>query len=63
MSLLCQQLILFFPRDDKNLCNKAIVSEVKAFCKADLVTALQNLNVNRHQNCVELQQSKCGKFV
>jgi len=39
------------------------VSEVKAFCKADLVTALQNLNVNRHQNCGELQQSKCGKFV
>ncbi|XP_074952870.1 transcriptional protein SWT1 isoform X3 [Phalacrocorax aristotelis] len=62
----CLQYQNLFPRavvilctDDKNLCNKAIVSEVKAFCKADLVTALLNLNVNRHQNCAELQQSKC----
>ncbi|XP_035748360.1 transcriptional protein SWT1 isoform X2 [Egretta garzetta] len=54
------QAVVILCTDDKNLCNKAIVSEVKAFCKADLVTALQNLNVNRHQNCVELQQSKCG---
>ncbi|KAM9280547.1 transcriptional protein SWT1 isoform 5-T7 [Cariama cristata] len=53
------QAVVILCTDDKNLCNKAIVSEVKAFCKADLVTALQNLNVNRHQNCVELQQSKC----
>ncbi|KFQ68335.1 Transcriptional protein SWT1 [Phaethon lepturus] len=52
------QAVVILCTDDKNLCNKAIVSEVKAFCKADLVTALQNLNVNRHQNCVELQQSK-----
>ncbi|XP_062990842.1 transcriptional protein SWT1 isoform X2 [Elgaria multicarinata webbii] len=29
--------------DDKNLCNKALVSEVKAFSKADLVTAVQKL--------------------
>ncbi|KAM6396489.1 transcriptional protein SWT1 isoform 2-T3 [Pluvialis apricaria] len=54
------QAVVILCTDDKNLCNKAIVSEVKAFCKADLVTALQNLNVNRHQNCVELQQSKCS---
>ncbi|KAM6343430.1 transcriptional protein SWT1 isoform 3-T3 [Alca torda] len=53
------QAVVILCTDDKNLCNKAIVSEVKAFCKADLVTALQNLNVNRHQTCVELQQSKC----
>ncbi|XP_075278839.1 transcriptional protein SWT1 isoform X2 [Opisthocomus hoazin] len=53
------QAVVILCTDDKNLCNKAIVSEVKAFCKADLVTALQNLNVNRHQNCGELQQSKC----
>ncbi|NXS43234.1 SWT1 protein, partial [Balaeniceps rex] len=53
------QAVVILCTDDKNLCNKAIVSEVKAFCKADLVTALQNLHVNRHQNCVELQQSKC----
>ncbi|XP_076195674.1 transcriptional protein SWT1 isoform X1 [Aptenodytes patagonicus] len=53
------QAVVILCTDDKNLCSKAIVSEVKAFCKADLVTALQNLNVNRHQNCVELQQSKC----
>ncbi|KGL86446.1 Transcriptional protein SWT1 [Charadrius vociferus] len=53
------QAVVILCTDDKNLCNKAIVSEVKAFCKADLVTALQNLNVNRRQNCVELQQSKC----
>ncbi|KAK4820392.1 hypothetical protein QYF61_025566 [Mycteria americana] len=51
--------LIFLDRDDKNLCNKAIVSEVKAFCKADLVAALQNLNVNRPQKCVEMQQSKC----
>ncbi|XP_056212124.1 transcriptional protein SWT1 isoform X2 [Falco biarmicus] len=55
------QAVVILCTDDKNLCNKAIVSEVKAFCKADLVTALQNLNVNRHhQSCVELQQSKHG---
>ncbi|XP_064310444.1 transcriptional protein SWT1 isoform X2 [Phalacrocorax carbo] len=53
------QAVVILCTDDKNLCNKAIVSEVKAFCKADLVTALLNLNVNRHQNCAELQQSKC----
>uniref|UniRef100_A0A8C0B995 Transcriptional protein SWT1 n=1 Tax=Buteo japonicus TaxID=224669 RepID=A0A8C0B995_9AVES len=44
------QAVVILCTDDKNLCNKAIVSEVKAFCKADLVTALQNLNINRHQN-------------
>ncbi|KFQ23071.1 Transcriptional protein SWT1 [Mesitornis unicolor] len=52
------QAVVILCTDDKNLCSKAIVSDVKAFCKADLVTALQNLNVNRHQSCVELQQSK-----
>ncbi|XP_064004130.1 transcriptional protein SWT1 isoform X2 [Pogoniulus pusillus] len=51
------QAVVILCTDDKNLCNKAIVSEVKAFCKADLVKALQNLNMNRHQNS-ELQQSK-----
>ncbi|KFW03047.1 Transcriptional protein SWT1, partial [Eurypyga helias] len=54
------QAVVILCTDDKNLCSKAIVSEVKAFCKADLVTALQRLNVNRHQSCDELQQSKCG---
>nr|XP_005487093.1 transcriptional protein SWT1 isoform X2 [Zonotrichia albicollis] len=61
----CLQYQKLFPQalvvlctDDKNLCNKAIVSEVKAFCKADLVTALQNVNVNRPQNSEELQQPK-----
>ncbi|NXI71706.1 SWT1 protein, partial [Anseranas semipalmata] len=53
------QAVVILCTDDKNLCNKAIVSEVKAFCKADLVTALQNLNVNRHQHCTELRRSKC----
>ncbi|XP_065530291.1 transcriptional protein SWT1 isoform X3 [Lathamus discolor] len=53
------QAIVILCTDDKNLCNKAIVSEVKAFCKADLVTVLQNLNVNMQQNCFELQQTKC----
>ncbi|KAM4895845.1 transcriptional protein SWT1 isoform 1-T1 [Sylvia borin] len=68
----CLQYQKLFPQalvvlctDDKNLCNKAIVSEVKAFCKADLVTALQNVNANRPQNSEELQQPKqdteCGK--
>ncbi|KAM6066502.1 transcriptional protein SWT1 isoform 2-T3 [Chlamydotis macqueenii] len=56
------QAVVILCTDDKNLCNKAIVSEVKAYCKADLVTALQNLKVNRHQNCVELQQSKYTDF-
>ncbi|XP_048168202.1 transcriptional protein SWT1 isoform X4 [Corvus hawaiiensis] len=61
----CLQYQNFFPQalvvlctDDKNLCSKAIVSEVKAFCKADLVTALQNVNANRPLNCEELQQPK-----
>lgn len=45
------------------MCNKAIVSEVKAFCKADLVTALQNVNTNRPQNSEELQQPKQGESV
>ncbi|KAI1236574.1 hypothetical protein IHE44_0014827 [Lamprotornis superbus] len=61
----CLQYQKFFPQalvilctDDKNLCNKAIVSEVKAFCKADLITALQNVSANRPQNSEELQQSK-----
>ncbi|XP_023803446.1 transcriptional protein SWT1 isoform X3 [Cyanistes caeruleus] len=61
----CLQYQKLFPQalvvlctDDKNLCNKAIVSEVKAFCKADLVTALQNVNANRPQNYEELQQPK-----
>ncbi|XP_077641631.1 transcriptional protein SWT1 isoform X2 [Lonchura striata] len=50
------QALVVLCTDDKNLCNKAIVSEVKAFCKADLVTALQNVNANRPQNSEELQQ-------
>uniref|UniRef100_A0A674JF74 Transcriptional protein SWT1 n=1 Tax=Terrapene triunguis TaxID=2587831 RepID=A0A674JF74_9SAUR len=61
----CLQYQSLFPQafvilctDDKNLCSKALVSDVKALCKADLVTALQNLNLNSHQNCVGLQQSK-----
>ncbi|EMP38797.1 Transcriptional protein SWT1 [Chelonia mydas] len=61
----CLQYRSLFPQafvilctDDKNLCSKALVSDVKALCKADLVSALQNLNVNSHQNCVGLQQSK-----
>uniref|UniRef100_A0A8C5UBQ5 Transcriptional protein SWT1 n=1 Tax=Malurus cyaneus samueli TaxID=2593467 RepID=A0A8C5UBQ5_9PASS len=42
------QALVVLCTDDKNLCNKAIVSEVKAFCKADLVSALQNhqLDIN-----------------
>ncbi|XP_018863173.1 transcriptional protein SWT1 isoform X2 [Parus major] len=63
----CLQYQKLFPQalvvlctDDKNLCNKAIVSEVKAFCKADLVTALQNVNAHRPQNSEELQQPKQG---
>uniref|UniRef100_A0A8C8RUJ2 Transcriptional protein SWT1 n=1 Tax=Pelusios castaneus TaxID=367368 RepID=A0A8C8RUJ2_9SAUR len=61
----CLQYQSLFPQafvilctDDKNLCNKALVSEVKAMCKTDLVTALQNLNVNSHQNVAGLQQSE-----
>ncbi|XP_042707209.2 transcriptional protein SWT1 isoform X2 [Chrysemys picta bellii] len=61
----CLQYQSLFPQafvilctNDKNLCSKALVSDVKALCKADLVNALQNLNVNSHQNCVGLQQSK-----
>ncbi|OXB53541.1 hypothetical protein ASZ78_000061 [Callipepla squamata] len=57
------QAVVVLCTDDKNLCNKAIVCEVKALCKVDLVTALLNLNVNKDQNCLELQQSKRGKFV
>ncbi|KAM9544260.1 transcriptional protein SWT1 isoform 5-T6 [Guaruba guarouba] len=53
------QAVVILCTDDKNLCNKAIVSEVKAFCRADLITVLQNLNVNMQQNCFELQQTKC----
>lgn len=39
------------------------MSEVKAFCKADLVTALQNVNANRPQNSEELQQPEQGESV
>ncbi|XP_015725337.1 transcriptional protein SWT1 isoform X2 [Coturnix japonica] len=53
------QAVVILCTDDKNLCNKAIVCEIKALCKVDLVTALLNLNVNKHQNCLELQQLKC----
>ncbi|KFP88312.1 Transcriptional protein SWT1 [Apaloderma vittatum] len=52
------QAVVILCTDDKNLCSKAIVSEVKAFCKADLVTALENLNIDRCRNSAELQQSK-----
>ncbi|XP_074858343.1 transcriptional protein SWT1 [Carettochelys insculpta] len=52
------QAVVILCTDDKNLCSKALVSDVKALCKADLVTALQNLRVNSHQNCVGPQQSK-----
>ncbi|XP_048803043.1 transcriptional protein SWT1 isoform X1 [Lagopus muta] len=55
------QAVVILCTDDKNLCNKAIVCEVKALCKVDLVTALLNLNVNKHLNCLELQQSKCDR--
>ncbi|KGL76384.1 Transcriptional protein SWT1 [Tinamus guttatus] len=53
------QAVVILCTDDKNLCSKAIVSEVNAFCKADLVIALRNLNVNKRQSCVDLQQSEC----
>ncbi|XP_072198767.1 transcriptional protein SWT1 isoform X2 [Excalfactoria chinensis] len=53
------QAVVILCTDDKNLCNKAIVCEVKALCKVDLVIALLNLSVNKHQNCLELQQLKC----
>ncbi|XP_033919492.1 transcriptional protein SWT1 isoform X2 [Melopsittacus undulatus] len=53
------QAVVILCTEDKNLCSKAIVSDVKAFCKADLVTVLQNLNVNMQQNCFQLQQPKC----
>ncbi|KAJ7415315.1 hypothetical protein BTVI_38631 [Pitangus sulphuratus] len=49
------QAVVILCTDDKNLCNKAIVSEVKAFCKADLVAALQSVHVNRPQSCAEQQ--------
>nr|XP_056700695.1 transcriptional protein SWT1 [Euleptes europaea] len=49
----CLQYQKLFPKaevvlltDDKNLCNKALVSEVKALCKAEMVAALQKLAVN-----------------
>ncbi|XP_060088380.1 transcriptional protein SWT1 [Heteronotia binoei] len=49
----CLQYQKLFPEaevvlltDDKNLCNKALVSEVKALRKAELVTALKKLAVN-----------------
>ncbi|XP_048364857.1 transcriptional protein SWT1-like isoform X2 [Sphaerodactylus townsendi] len=47
-----------FYRDDKNLCSKALVSEVKALCKAELVTALQKLIVNSADGCTSLQSKK-----
>ncbi|XP_051650009.1 transcriptional protein SWT1 isoform X3 [Manacus candei] len=56
------QAVVILCTDDKNLCNKAIVSEVKAFCKADLVTALQNVNVNRPQSCGEQQPKRDTEF-
>ncbi|XP_077784432.1 transcriptional protein SWT1 isoform X1 [Podarcis muralis] len=49
----CLQYQNLFPQaeivlmtDDKNLCSKALVSEVKALSKADFVTALQKLTTD-----------------
>nr|XP_034977224.1 transcriptional protein SWT1 isoform X1 [Zootoca vivipara]XP_034977225.1 transcriptional protein SWT1 isoform X1 [Zootoca vivipara]XP_034977226.1 transcriptional protein SWT1 isoform X1 [Zootoca vivipara]XP_034977227.1 transcriptional protein SWT1 isoform X1 [Zootoca vivipara] len=49
----CLQYQNLFPQaeivlmtDDKNLCSKALVSEVKALSKADFVTALQKLTID-----------------
>ncbi|XP_053098599.1 transcriptional protein SWT1 isoform X4 [Hemicordylus capensis] len=49
----CLQYQNLFPQaevvlltDDKNLCSKALVSEVKAFSKADFFAALEKLSVN-----------------
>ncbi|XP_048338485.1 LOW QUALITY PROTEIN: transcriptional protein SWT1 [Sphaerodactylus townsendi] len=61
----CLQYQELFPQaevvlltDDKNLCSKALVSEVKALCKAELVTALQKLIVNSADGCTSLQSKK-----
>ncbi|XP_063154497.1 transcriptional protein SWT1 [Candoia aspera] len=40
---LCPQVEVILLTDDKNLCNKALVSEIKAYSKADLVAALQKM--------------------
>uniref|UniRef100_A0A8D0GEM2 Transcriptional protein SWT1 n=1 Tax=Sphenodon punctatus TaxID=8508 RepID=A0A8D0GEM2_SPHPU len=56
----CLQYQNLFPQtaiilctDDKNLCNKALVSEVKALSKADLVIELQKLSVNGSEKTKE----------
>ncbi|XP_066482469.1 transcriptional protein SWT1 isoform X2 [Tiliqua scincoides] len=66
----CLQYQSLFPQaevvlltDDKNLSNKALVSEVKAFGKADFVTALKNATVNstvlsQDAPCVQQQSQK-----
>ncbi|XP_015268262.1 PREDICTED: transcriptional protein SWT1 [Gekko japonicus] len=61
----CLQYQKLFPQaevvlltDDKNLCNKALVSEVKALRKAELVTALQKVAVNSAACSTRLQSGK-----
>ncbi|XP_054837045.1 transcriptional protein SWT1 [Eublepharis macularius] len=64
----CLQYQELFPQaevvlltDDKNLCNKALVSEVKAVCKAELVTALWKLDLNNAASTTWLQSEKESK--
>ncbi|XP_044295218.1 transcriptional protein SWT1 isoform X2 [Varanus komodoensis] len=68
----CLQYQSLFPQaevvlltDDKNLCNKALVSEVRAFSKADFVTALQKLTgeavaVNQDNSCSWMKSNKAS---
>ncbi|KYO24219.1 transcriptional protein SWT1 isoform A [Alligator mississippiensis] len=50
------QAVVILCTDDKNLCNKALVSEVKALCKTDLVAALRNLNANNLNSHQDIPQ-------
>ncbi|KAJ6657370.1 hypothetical protein lerEdw1_002537 [Lerista edwardsae] len=62
----CLQYRSLFPQaevvlltDDKNLCNKALVSDVKAFGKADFATALKSVIVN---SAVSSQDAPCAQL-
>lgn len=57
-----------FHRDDKNLCNKALVSEVKALGKAEFATALKSMAIksavfSQDAPCTQLKSRKGWFFL
>ncbi|XP_032082258.1 transcriptional protein SWT1 isoform X1 [Thamnophis elegans] len=58
---LCPQAEVILLTDDKNLCNKALVSEIKAYSKADLVVAFQEMTPKGTIISEDTANNKWGK--